>query len=72
LGKRIVVREGEPLIQAVRRLKKILSSDKPPFHKRRLEHYLKPSEVRRRKRNNAALVRRRSEARRRRELGLGP
>jgi ribosomal protein S21 len=52
MGVKVVVREGESVVAALRRLKKMLGRQQPRFHNRREAYNFMPGEVRRRKRNN--------------------
>jgi ribosomal protein S21 len=54
MGLRIEVREGEPLAQAFRRLRRLTHGHdgplkRPRWHKNQRDYYLKPSTLRRRK-----------------------
>ena len=69
MGVKVVVREGD-VREALRRFRKAIAREKPRYHRRRVEYYLKPSEKRRRKEGNSRLVARREEGRRRRTLGI--
>ena len=56
VGTKVVVAECDSLRDALRKLRRRLDGQKPPYHLRRVDYYLKPSEKRRRKQGNVKLT----------------